>query len=115
MGQLDKKFESAVVKNQLDDSAKVEWLQARLTDDALETFHELQRNGNMSYNLIRTALSCHIIMCMFIIYLPIQLSDNCVIMAVINGTVEILSSILRTGETRKNTCINVPVDMAPVS
>ena len=50
------KFESAVVKNQLDDLAKIQWLQARLTDDALKTFHEVQSQGRMSYALIRKAL-----------------------------------------------------------
>ena len=50
------KFESAVAKNQLDDPAKVEWLQARLIDDALKTFHELQSQGRMSYNIVRRAL-----------------------------------------------------------
>ena len=50
------KFESAVVKNQLDDHAKIQWLQARLTDDALKTFHEVQSQGRMSYALVRKAL-----------------------------------------------------------
>ena len=50
------KFESAVVKNQLDDLAKIQWLQARLTDDALKTFHEVQSQGRMSYALVRKAL-----------------------------------------------------------
>ena len=50
------KFESAVVKNQLDDLAKIQWLQARLTDDALKTFHEVQSQGKISYALVRKAL-----------------------------------------------------------
>ena len=49
-------FESTVVKNQLDDLAKIQWLQARLTDDALKTFHDVQSQEGMSYALIRKAL-----------------------------------------------------------
>ena len=36
--------------------AKIQWLQARLTDDALQTFYEVQSLKGMSYPLIRKAL-----------------------------------------------------------
>ena len=47
------KFESIVDKNKLDHSTKVEWLQARLTDEALQTF---QSEENKSYTSLRKAL-----------------------------------------------------------